>query len=238
MNPSAPTALYSTADLDTYINTARGQLAGESESVRYLGTISTVINQRAYNFSSINTGVSATNGISGIINVRSIKYAIGSGYRWLKPVAWPWFDMFLYSNPTPVSGPPRTWSQYGQGSAPGATGAGAGGSFYIDPPPDTIYTLLVDSVCYPIALVDDTTVEALPYLFTDAVPYFASYLALMGSQTGQRQAEAARLFDLYQTFVGRARQAANPSITTGIWQGGPDPTAISKLGMQQQAGGG
>ena len=30
-NPVAPTSLYSTANLTTFINTARGQLAGESE---------------------------------------------------------------------------------------------------------------------------------------------------------------------------------------------------------------
>lgn len=237
MNPAAPTALYSTADLDTYINTARGQLCGESEAVRYLGTISTVIGQRNYNFSSINVGVSATTGISGVINVRSVMYSVGSGYRWMKPRAWPWFQTFLMNNPTPTNGAPVTWSQFGQGAAPGATGAGAGGSFYIDPPPNAIYTLTCDCSCFPIALVDDTTVEAIPFLWSDAIPYFAAYLALMGSQTGQRQAEAGRMFDLYSSFVGRARQAANPSTTNAIYQGAPDPTLMSKLGMQKTAGG-
>lgn len=236
-NPAAPIALYATADLDSYINTARGQLAGESECVRYLGTINTVIGQRNYNFSSINVGVSATTGISGVINVRSVMYSVGSGYRWMKPRAWPWFQSFHMNNPVPTSGAPVTWSQFGQGAAPGATGAGAGGSFYIDPPPNAIYSLLCDCVCFPIALADDTTVEAIPYLWSDAVSYFAAYLALMGSQTGQRQAEAARMMDLYNTFVGRARQAANPSVNNALYAQSPDPTLISKLGMQRQAGG-
>lgn len=237
-NPAAPISLYSTADLDSYINTARGQLAGESECVRVLGTISTVIGQRNYNFSSINVGVSATNGISGVINVRSVMRSVGVGYKWMKPEAWPWFQSFRMNDPTPVNGAPVAWSQFGQGAAPGGTGAGAGGSFYVDPPPNAIYTLTCDCVCFPIALVDDTTVESIPFLWSDAIPYFAAYLALMGSQTGQRQAEAGRMFDLYTTFVGRARQAANPSVNNAIYAQAPDPTLMSKLGMQRQAGGG
>ncbi len=106
------------------------------------------------------------------------------------------------------------------------------GSFYLDPPPDLVYTLNCDCVCYPIALAADIDVEAIPYLFTDAVPYFAAYLALLSSQTSARQADAERLFGYYQTFVKRARQASNPSVNRTSYEQSQDPTMMSKLGMK------
>ena len=59
-----------------------------------------------------------------------------------------------------------------------------------------------DCICTPVVLVDDTTAEAIPYPWTDCVPYFAAYLALMNSR---RPEEAANMFKLYETFMKRAR---------------------------------
>lgn len=232
--------IYNTSSVDLWINIARGQLAGEGECIRTIGTISTAIGQRAYNFSSINTGVAATNGIQGVIHVRRISYNVGQGAQWISPSAWEWFDLYNLNNPVPVNGPPKTWAQYAQGSAGTSTGSGASGSFYIDPPPDMVYTLNLDCVCYPISLATDATVEAIPYLWTDAVPFFAAYYALLSSQTSARQADAQRMFNLYQTFLQRARQSANPSVNRFLFEQAGDPTQAAKLGVkppgQQGAG--
>lgn len=224
-NPPAPVTLYSSTDLTDYINQARGQLAGESESIRVLATVSTVIGQRNYNFTALN--VSSTVGVQGPIHVRRIAYLIASGQRWFTPRSWPWFDLYHLNNPVPQSGPPSTWAQYGQGVS---------GSFYIDPPPDISYVLSCDTVCYPIPLVDDTTVEAIPFLWTDAVPYFAAYLALLSAQAPARQADANRMFERYTEFVARARRFANPSVNRHQYEQSPDPAAASKLGLSQKAG--
>jgi hypothetical protein len=234
-NPAAPAPLYATSDLTGWINTARGQLAGESEAIRVLGTINTVINQRAYNFSSINVGVASTTGVQGVIHVRSVRYAVGDGFQRVESRAWPWFELFSLNNPEPQAGPPVEWSQLGQGASGQSTGSGASGSFYLDPPPDVVYVLTCDCVCYPIALVNDATVEATPYLFTDAVPFFAAYLALMSSQTNARIADAERLFGQYKTFVGRARQFANPSVLRYQYEQSPDLTLTAKLGLEKAA---
>ena len=119
--PGASTTLYSTANLDSWINTARGQLAGEGECIRSIGTISTVIGQRNYNFSSISFGASATTGIQGAINVRRVSYNVASGAQWIPPREWEYFDLYYMNNPVPVNGPPTVWSQYAQGAAPPAT---------------------------------------------------------------------------------------------------------------------
>ena len=84
-NPSAPTALYSTTDIDRWINIARGQLAGEAECCRVVGTVSTVANQYEYLFSALNIGVSATTGLQGVIHVRSMRYSVGTGQKWMAP---------------------------------------------------------------------------------------------------------------------------------------------------------
>jgi hypothetical protein len=238
-NPSsASTQLYADADLTGWINIARGQLAGEAECIRVLGTISTVIGQRPYNFSGINTGVVATTGVQGVIHVRSLRYNVASGSQWVAPRPWEWFEFFYLNNPVPTPGPPFNWSQYAQGSAPPPSASGASGSFYLDPPPDLVYALNCDCVCYPQALAVDGDVEAIPYLWTDAVPYFAAYLALLSSQTNARVADAERMFSYYQVFTNRARQFSNPSVLRGIYQQSVDQTSINKLGLQKSASGG
>lgn len=173
--------------------------------------------------------------------MRRISYNVASGQRWVAPRSWEYFDLYFLNNPVPQNGPPSEWSQFSQGSSGqgSITGIGGGtmasGSFYLDPPPDLVYVLNCDCVCYPQALVSDTDVEAIPYIFTDAIPYFAGYLALLSAQTSARQADAERLFGYYQTFVQRARHFANPSVNRGMYQQEPDPTRINKLGLQKTA---
>jgi hypothetical protein len=228
-NPSSPTTLYDTTSLNTWINLARGQLAGESQCIRFYGTIATVSGQRAYNFSSIATGTPATNGIRGVIHVRAITVNSGTGQFWLYPRPFEWFMLYHMNNSVPNSGLPTTWAQYAQGSAGTSTGSGSSGSFYLDPIPDAIYTLNLDCVCYPIALTDDTTVEAIPYLWTDSVPFFAAYYALLSAQTNARQADAQRYFQHYQTFVQRARSAANPSLGNWMYEQAIDPLQLANV---------
>lgn len=234
--PQAPTSLYTDANLTTYINTARGQVAGEGECIRVLGTISTVIGQRNYDFSDIDLGVVATNGVAGAIHVRQISYNIAAGQKVITGRPWEWFFQYHLNNVVPQNAAPATWSQFGQGAATPAAGSSATGSFYIDPPPDIVYTLNCDCVCFPAALEDDTTVEAIPYLWTDAVPFFAAYYALLSSQTAARQADATRMMEMYNQFRDRARTMSNPSVNRPMYQQAADPAQINKIGLPKAGG--
>ena len=234
-NPSAPTALYSTTDIDRWINIARGQLAGEAECCRVVGTVSTVANQYEYLFSALNIGVSATTGLQGVIHVRSMRYSVGTGQKWMAPRSSPWFDLFVLNNPVPQAGPPTDWCQFQQGAAPSGASQVGGGSFYTNIP-DTVYQLNCSCVAYPIPLVDDTTVEAIPYLWTDAVPFLAACYALWSAQNNARSADAERYFNTYTKFVERARQAANPSVNRWLYMQAGDPAQAAK--MQIKPGGG
>ena len=236
-NPGAPTALYSDVDLTRWINIARGQLAGESESIRVHGTLATVANQRSYKFSDINTGVSATNGVQGVLNISSLSLSVGNGAKWLTPRPWPWFSLYNNNNVVPQPGPPTEWAQFGQGAAPASTGSANGGTFYLDPTPDDVYNVICNTTCYPIPLVDDTTVEAIPYLWTDAVPFFAACYALWSAQNNARMADAERYFNTYTMFLERARKFSNPSVNRWIYSQAGDPAQGPKMGVGAKAGG-
>jgi hypothetical protein len=231
-NPAATSSLYPTAMLTNFINIARGQIAGEGRCVRAIGTIPTVIGQRIYAFSSITF---TNTGIQGAINVRRIMYNVGLGQKWIKGKSWEWFDFQRFNNPVPTSGAPTEWAQHSAGSAGtgSITGIGGGtmrsGSFYIDPLPDIVYTLNCDSVCYPVALATDADVEVLPYLWTDAVPYFAAYMALMSSQTSTRIQQAQQLFALYEQFMNRARDFANPDLNNASFPQSQDHTMANRF---------
>lgn len=232
---NASTSLYSDSDLTRWINIARGQVAGEAECIRVMGTLSTVIGQRPYNFSGINVGTPAATGVQGVINIRSLSYNVGSGQLWLTPRPWPWFSLYELNNAAPYSGAPRAWAQFGQGAAPsGASGTTiGGGSLYVSPLPDLVYTLNCNSVCYPIPLVDDTTVEALPYFWTDAVPFFAAYFALLSSQTNARMADAAQMYKgHYNEFMNRARKQSNASTNNWQYDQAGDPAQGPKMGIK------
>lgn len=237
-NPAAPTSLYDADDVNSWINIARGQMAGEAECIRLNATVSTVIGQQEYNFSSLNTGSSATNGIAGAIHVRSISYAVGTGWRKIPNRPWTWFNQYFLNDAVPESGPPVTWAQFGQGAAaqPANTGATGGGTFWIAAIPDAVYTLRCDCVCFPIPLVADNTVEAIPYLWTDAVPFFAAYYALLSAQTSARTADAERMYNYYETFLERARRSANPNPLRWQYEQASDPTQAAKIGLKASAG--
>ena len=232
---SNSTSLYSDVDLTRFINTARGQVAGEGECIRVHGTIPTVVGQESYTFAAINVGAPATTGVRGVINIQSMHYVVGNGQLWLTPRAWAWFSLYNRNNAAPQPGPPKEWAQFGQGAAPSgiANTQISGGSFYISPLPDDIYTLNCNTICYPQALALDTDVEALPYYWTDAVPFFAAYFALMSAQTNARMADAAQMYKgHYNEFMSRARNQSNPSVNSWIYSQAGDPAQAQKMGIK------
>jgi hypothetical protein len=225
-------SLYSDGDLTRFINVSRGQVAGEAECIRRIGTIPTVQNVNVYPFSSI---VLNSSGVDGVLNVRSIRYAAGQGSIWIPSRAWEWFELYELNNAAPNQAAPMSWSQYGQGASPGATGSSGSGSLYISPLPDIVYTLNCDCVCYPVALASDGDPEVIPYLFTDCVPYFAAYYALLSAQTNARLNDAIQYFKIYSEFLDRARKAANPSVLRWQFEKAQDPVQASKLGQKGAA---
>jgi hypothetical protein len=239
---SQSTGLYSDADIIDFINIARGQVAGEGECVRVMATIPTVAGQQVYRFQdAVFPSTPLLSGVQGIINIRSISSQVGTGSLWMTPRPWPWFSLYELNNAAPQQAIPTVWSQFGQGAA--SSGAANttvnGGSFYLSPIPDDIYTLNLNAVCYPQPLALDTDVEALPYFWTDCVPFFAAYFALMSAQTNARMADAANMYKgHYEEFMDRARKQSNASTNRWQYDGAGDPAQGPKMGITPAAKGG
>jgi len=215
------------ADLTIYINRARRILAGEAECVRVYANLVLTPGQRQYGFSAVN--VAAVNpAVEAPFNARFLWYVVGEGQKALRPRGWPWFAQYKLNNPVPNTGVPQVWSQYGQGDS---------GSIFFDPVPDDAYTIILDTVCVPIELVDSTTAEAIPYPWTDAVPFFAAYTALLTAQA--RKEDAAMMLQQYEEYKNRARKISNPSILPGLYeQATPIVSTANQLGVQPGGAGG
>ena len=210
-------------------NRARQILAGDAECVVVMAPIATVVGQRVYLFENIDVA-SINPAVDGIFNLQFLWYSVGDGQKLIRARGWPWFAQYKLNNPVPPSGVPQVWSQYGQGE---------GGSFYLDPLPDDVYSLQADTLCVPIPLVNDTTPEAIPYPWTDCVPFFAAYYALLSAQAPARQADAERMMQRYGEFKERARAMSTPKVLPGLYRQSPPVISVgNQLGVASSGKGG
>ena len=220
--PAPPVPLISNAQATIYINAARGQVALEAECIRVFGTLTLAPGTQQYPFSSIDFPA-GTVGVQGVQDVRIALYAVAGGMQRVTAREWEWFNRYVLANPVPVPGVPQYWCQYGQGAL---------GTIFVNQP-DFAYVLSLDTVCYPAPLVDDTTPEAIPYQWTDAVPFWAAWLGFLSLT---RQADAEKMMNLYGTLMNRARRGATPSVTPHQYEQAPDLTLGNKLGVQPARG--
>lgn len=189
--PTSPIPLIPSATLTSYINVARNQVAGDAECIRVPATLALVAATQHYGFAAISVG-----GASGVGNVISVRSARIGGTP-LDIRQWEWFAQYYLGDG--ATGTPVRLAQQGQG---------LNGTLFFDPVPTGTGTVSLDVVCLPIALVDDSTAEAIPLLWTDAVPFYAAWLAL---QSLQRQADANMMLERYRMLVKRGREMATPS---------------------------
>ena len=205
--PSSPTPLISTAVLDSYINIARNQVAADAECIRLPGTLMLVVGNPGYTFELIN--VVSGFGFGPILTVRSAKL----GTQPIDIRGWEWYAQY-YFNDSAVGTPVRA-AQQGQGSS---------GTLFFNPIPNVAGTVSLDVVCLPDGLVDDTTPESIPLLWTDAVPFYAAWLALLSLQ---RPLDAEQMMQRYDRLVRRGRQTATPSELPDNLPGGIGTQAAS-----------
>ena len=219
--PQSPIPLLTDALLTTYINVARGQVAGQGECFPALGGITVTPGTSEYPFGSI--GYPEASVIAETINIRMISLGLpNGGFSRVYPREWPWFNNYIRAQTVPKLGPPKIWAQYRQGSL---------GTFFINPV-DTTYNLNIDAICKPVDLVDDNTPDGIPYLWSDAVPFYAAWYAY---QAMQRQADAEMMMRRFQDQMGRARSAVTPGVLPGSYPQGPDPMLPNRLGIHPAA---
>lgn len=209
MAGNAVSSITVTAAGTKYDNTTTVSFTGGGQSVAATATanincLNTVANQEVYTFAAANTYARLTSGVDSILFVESVAVSWGA----LKPMLdqWNWNDLQAYVRSYPIiAGQPAMWAQFGQGE---------GGSMYIQPVPTTALPMDWNCICTPIDLVDDSTAEAIPYPWTDAVPYFAAYLAFMNSR---RPEEARNMFDIFTNRMMRARSFSEPTFVPSYY---------------------
>ena len=207
-------------DLVDWVNIARGQVAAESECIRVYSTLAVDDTAQQYPFSAV-VFPAGTAGVAVVQAVRDITWQVAGGRKKVYSREWEWFNRYVLSTPVPVAGSPKHWAQYGQGTQ---------GTLFLNLL-DTSYSLFLDTVCLPSSLNSDADPEALPGLWTDAVPYFAAYMGFL--QQGDN-ARSDSMMKLYGVFMQRARDGATPSELPHQFAGVPDPTVGNKLGIQQR----
>jgi hypothetical protein len=152
-----------------------------------------VVGQEVYTFASRQGQAQLTAGVQAIHGVLSVTASWGASRPMLQRKDWTTFQAKYRSWAAGWLNNPVVWAQYGQG---------ANGSLYLAPIPANAFNMEWDTYCVPIALVDDTTPEAIPYPWTDPIPYYAAYLAFSNAQRAQ---DAAAAFGQYEQFMSRAR---------------------------------
>lgn len=200
--PQNPSLLVTTAQQTTFINAARTRVAGEGECTRDIVTLPLVIGQQRYPFSSI-TGYPA--GMNATLSVRQAWW----GFNQLDIRPWEYFSAYyLFSH---NNGIPARLAQHHQGEL---------GSLFFDPVPDAIgieNLVVLYIVGAPTPLATDGDPEVIPAPWTDAVPFYAAWLAFMNLQ---RQADADRMMAAYGELMRRSRQEVTPSVLPDYTPGG------------------
>lgn len=213
---------YALADLDQYINTARGQIAASAQCVRYTGTLSVTSASASYPITGI---AGAPNGVTAALNVYDLACIVtGAGVARMSPRPWRWAWYYWVSNPVPQSGRPTEWSF----QEPGPNGA-----IYLNMTPDKNYTLQCDCAGYVAALTSGGPPEALPYPYTDSVPYFAAYLALLSAQ---RTADAEQMLQRWAQFASWSVKQLTPPVMPAYWPGGTGAMEAALKAMQTGVG--
>ena len=212
----------------TLVNGGWGYITGSTTTVTAAGSgggtnatftttidnsLTTVAGQEVYTFSTANTLAatnSATTGIHQVAGIYSVSIAYGANAA-MKPALdykpWSEFQAYYRSYNNGMQNYPVIYSQYGQG---------AKGSIYIWPIPSTASQMDWDAWCQPITLVDDTTVEAIPYPWTDCVPYYTAFWAYRNSQ---RAEDAKMMKEEFETYMKEAQAASTPPMVPSYYQG-------------------
>jgi len=219
-----PSGLIPTGTLDAYINTARNQLAADAECIRAPASLVFTPSQQSYSITAL---VTSGTGISGSAAF-TVRTAVSPNVSAIEIRSWEWFA--AYYLPLPASGTPTLMAQQGQGTAT---------TLYFWPTPNSAAGVVFDVACLPIPLVNDSTPEAIPGLWTDAVPFYAAWLAF---QQLQRQADAQLMLARYKELAQRGRETATPSVWPDNLPGGAgariaaQKTTLTMQPQQQAAG--
>lgn len=189
-----------------YINpgvtvTIEGDGTGATASATLQSYMTTVAGQEVYNFSTAAAILrDQDSGLRDVLGIQSIAVSWGASKPTLGILPWSAFQAYVRSLNIVSQNYPRVWAQYAQG---------VNGSIYLYPVPATAAQMEWDCYCTPVDLVDDTTIDLIPYPWTEVVPYYAKYCAY---QQAQRQDDAQQALADYKRLVIEGRVGTTPAM--------------------------
>lgn len=177
----------------TFTGVGTGATATAANTANYL---TTTVGQEVYQFSTANTIIAASvPGADKLIGIASVSVNIGSTKPTLDFWDFPSFQAYARSANWGQNNP-AIWSQYGQGET---------GSLYVFPVPSARAQMEWDCFVVPLDLSVSQTVDLIPEPWSEAVIYYAAYLAYLYAQrkddANTMMSESTRLMLEYRQFV-------------------------------------
>lgn len=166
----------------------------------------TVLAQELYTFSALNALAANVSGVASIQSILSVAVSQGNVKPMLRYMSFVQFQAFCRVLSGTEQNYPSIWSQYGQG---------ASGSIYLFPVPSGTYSMDWDCCCLPINLATDSDPEAIPYPWTEAVPYYAAKLCY---EYSQRPDDAAKMLSEYNRYMLEARAFSMPPQVPDVYE--------------------
>lgn len=175
----------------------------------------TNVGQEEYAFSDI--PLAGFPGISSVLAIRSITIFWGPGnWQWsCGRVSFSKYQALYRQYSTQWLAPPVIACQFGQGIE---------GTYKLYPIADQAYPQQVDCICLPADLEDDTSYEAIPVPWRNAVPFYAAHLALLSkaAEVPQMLPLALQYFNettggLFMTHMRRARAFSQPGYVSSYY---------------------
>jgi hypothetical protein len=145
-------------------------------------------------------------GLQAVIGVMDMAVSWGS----MKPtLQWcPWASFQAYARAINQGQQyPALWAQFQMGET---------GSAYVFPIPSGVYEMQWDCFCTPAALGQTQTVDLIPDNWTNAVIYYACYLAYLNAQ---RKDDSQDMFARYERSVIEAAAYSSPPRTPTYYYG-------------------
>lgn len=182
---------------------------GTTLAITVSSCVQTFVGQEVYPFAPVNALIATSgSGISSIFAVNSISLLWGTFRYTLMRKSFSSYQAYVRIYTAGYQFIPGVWSQFGQGFS---------GSVYAYPIANQSYQMEWDCFCTPNDLNNDTDVEAIPAPYTEAVKYYAAYLAF---SQAQRWSDAERMYSTdpqkvgwYQRSLRRARSVSMSRFT-------------------------
>lgn len=151
--------------------------------------------------------VCLTTGVQGVVGIRGVNInygGVGANMYAMRYKDWSFFQGYFRSYPN-LTGNPVYWTRY----------QNVQNSVFLRPIPAAQYPMQWDCQCTVVPLVNDSTPEAIPYAFSDAIPYFAANLAFLQTQ---RKDDAKAMYDQYLNYTRLARKYFQSTYVPDIYE--------------------